>query len=173
MAPDFLEFARYTDYTDNDGNKQRLMSYLIFVSKKFFIDAPKKLYDNEYGYKYNIIRNDLGFYPQFHYLEKMDGNSIDNYTINSYEAVCCAAELNNGYKVEDFRYGHMITEAEWTFFNHLTNETIKHPETSRRPFAAKSSNDIMNPGYYDVVFKYSLTDGTTNECRLDSAFRIK
>ena len=103
----------------------------------------------------------------------MDGNTIDKYTVSPYEAVCCAAELNNGYDVEEFRYGHLIEDAEWSFFNHLTNETVTHNATSRVPFAIKSEYDAMKPGYYDVTFKYSLTNGITDECTLNSAFRIK
>ena len=164
MRDNFLEFARY--------NTEGKMTYLIFVSKKFYAEVPNAIYNNKFNYKFNIIRNDLGFYPQFHYLEKMNGDSIDDYTVNQYEAICCAAEINNGKLVEDFRYGHMIDTAEWSFNNSATVENIQLPFSSRTPFIAKSKPQ-MNDGYYDVSFKYSLTNGVTNECRLDSAFRIK
>lgn len=164
MRNDFLEFAKY----DDEGN----MTYLIYVSKKFYADVPATVYENKYNYKLNIIRDDLGFYPQFHYLEKMDGNSIDDYTVNQYEAICCAAEINNGKLVEDFRYGHMIDTAEWSFNNSATVENIQLPFSSRTPFIAKSVPQ-MNDGYYDVSFKYSLSNGVIDECRLNSAFRIK
>lgn len=164
MRDNFLEFARY--------NTEGQMTYLIFVSKKFYAEVPNAIYNNKFNYKFNIIRNDLGFYPQFHYLEKMNGNSIDDYTVNQYEAICCAAEINNGKNVEDFRYGHMIDTAEWSFNNSATVENIQLPFSSRTPFIAKSKPQ-MNDGYYDVSFKYSLTNGVIDECRLDSAFRIK
>lgn len=164
MSLNYLEFAKY------NGNK---ITYLIFVSKYFFADTPKALYDNVFGYKFNIIRNDLGFYPQFHYLEKMDGDDIDNYTVSPYEAVCCAAEINNNGVDDEFKYGHLIDTSEWTFYNHNTGEYISHPGTSRQPFVVKSTNDVMNPGYYDISFNYSLTNGITQECKLESAFRIK
>lgn len=164
MRDNFLEFAKY----DTEGN----MTYLIFVSKKFYADVPAAIYGNKFNYKFNIIRNDLGFYPQFHYLEKMNGDSIDDYTVNQYEAICCAAEINNGKLVEDFRYGHMIDTAEWSFINSATVENIQLPFSSRTPFIAKSKPQ-MNDGYYDVSFKYSLTNGVIDECRLDAAFRIK
>ena len=168
MYNDFLEFAKY-DYTDPENPQ---ITYLIFVSKKFYADVPNSLFDNVFYYTFNIIRNDLGFYPQFHYLEKMDGNSIDDYTINQYEAVCCAAEINNGKSVEPFRYGHLINDSEWTFNNVITGDSLMHPVSSRMPFIAKTTTPIKD-GYYDVSFKYSLTNGVTNECRLNSAFRIK
>ena len=177
MMNDYLEFAKY-EY-DSNGNPiigiggKPVMSFLIFVSKKFYAELPNAVNNNVFGYNFDIIRNDLGFYPQFHYLEKMDGNSIDNYTISPYEAVCCAAEINNGKVIEDFRYGHMINEAEWSFNNHLTNEVVINPTSSAKPFAIKSTTEAMNPGYYDISFKYSLINGTTSECKLNSAFRIK
>ena len=177
MMNDYLEFAKYKhDESGNailDDNGKPMMSYLIFVSKYFYAEAPAALHTNVYGYDFNIIRNDLGFYPQFHYLEKMDGNSIENYTISPYEALCCAAEINTGNGPKEFRYGHMIDTAEWSFYNHLTNDTVYHPLTSQKPFVATSNNTDMKPGYYDVSFKYSLTNGISHECRLDSAFRIK
>lgn len=177
MQNDYLEFAKYLvddngDYI-TDSNDKPIMSYLIFVSKKFYASIPNAIYNNVYGYKFNIIRNDLGFYPQFHYLEKMTGNTIDKYTISPYEAICCAAEINTQNGVEEFRYGNMINECEWSFYNHLTNKTVVHPVTARVPFAIKQIHDVMESGYYDISFKYSLTNGVTDECRLDSAFRIK
>ena len=162
MKSDFLEFSRYNDDK---------LTYLIFVSKYFYIDVPNALYDNIFNYKYDVIRNDLGFYPQFHYLEKMTGDTIDDYTISQYDAVCCAAEIDDGKTVKQFKYGKLITDFEWAFHNHRNNETIKYPVSSQSPFAGE--NTIIKNGYYDVSFNYSLTDGTTHNCTLNSAFRIK
>ena len=169
MQRDFIDFAKY-DYTNPDNP---VMTYLIFVSKRFYAEVPATVYENVYEYTYNIIRNELGFYPQFHYLEKMDGTDIDNYTVSPYEAVCCAAEINTSDGPKAFRYGHMIDTAEWSYYNHLTGETICHPESSQKPFVVNEQAMHMKPGYYDISFKYSLTNGVTHECRLDSAFRIK
>ena len=169
MQRDFIDFAKY-DYTNPDNP---VMTYLIFVSKRFYAEVPEAVYENVYEYTYNIIRNELGFYPQFHYLEKMDGTNIDNYTVSPYEAVCCAVEINTGDGPKEFRYGHMIDTAEWSYYNHLTGETVCHPESSQKPFVVNEQAMHMKPGYYDISFKYSLTNGATHECRLDSAFRIK
>ena len=119
-----------------------------------------------------LIRNDLGFYPQFHYLEKMHGNNIEDYTINQYEAICCAAEINDGRKVRDFNSGHSIESTEWTFTNSLDGSIIEHPASSQQPFIADEDSGLSD-GYYGISFKYSLTDGAINETKLNSAFRIK
>ena len=65
MMNDYLEFAKYKhDESGNailDDNGKPMMSYLIFVSKYFYAEAPAALHTNVYGYDFNIIRNDLGF----------------------------------------------------------------------------------------------------------------
>jgi hypothetical protein len=121
---------------------------------------------------FKIIRNDYGFYPQFHETKKIEGNTIEDYTVKPYEAICAAAEISTGSEVIPFRYGHMIDSAEWTFYNSLTDETIAHPASSRQPFVADNAK-VLRPGYYDIKFRYSLNNGTTQECKLNSAFRIK
>lgn len=168
MMKDYLEYAKYQD----DANGNKIMTYLIFVSKKFFAELPNDVLNNVYNYKYNIIRNDLGFYPQFHYLERMDGLVIDNYTVSQYEAVCCAAELESGNKVLPLRYGNDINSVEWTFINQTDDSVISLPTSSRRPFIAGTDNAVEQ-GYYTVRFKYSLTDDVERLHTLESAFRIK
>lgn len=160
MDNDFLEFDR----VDDDGN----ITYMVFVSKYFYADVPQEIIDK----KYNIIRNELIFLPQFHKLTLMTGLNADNYTVSQYEAVCCAAEINTLYGVKPFRYSHLIDSAEWTFINATDNSMVYHPSTSRAPFVA-TEKTYINPGYYDISFKYSLTNGIADECKLDSGFRIK
>lgn len=168
MRPDFLEFARYK----TNANGSKIMTYLIFVSRKFYGEVPNEIYENRFYFTYNIIRNDLGFYPQFHRLELVDGLQAADYTVAPYEALCCAAEINDGDSIKPFRYGHMIADAEWSFVNSATGETIMYPASSRQPFIAKEDNPLRS-GYYDVIFKYSLSNGVTDECRLNSAFMIR
>lgn len=166
MNDNFLEFFKY----DENGD----VVNLIYVSKYFYAEIPKEIFENTSELKLyrGITRNELGFYPQFHYLELMNGDKLEDYTVSQYEAVCCSAEINHGRKNERFRYSHMIDEAEWSFYNPATLETVNHPSSSRVPFAA-SDKTSLSPGYYDISFKYSLTNGIKDECRRDSAFRIK
>lgn len=165
MRPDYLEIAKF----DDDGNGE--LTYLIYVSKKFYAELPSRL--TVYLPFCNIIRNDLVFYPQFHYLEKLNGNSIDDYTLTQYDALCCAVEVNDGNTTREFKYGNLITESEWYFINSSTKEYIPHPNSSRQPFIAKSNNTLLEQGYYDIIFNYCLTDGNLQTCKLSSAFRIK
>jgi hypothetical protein len=168
VMKNYLCFNRYNIVNDTITDN---IKYLVFVSKYFFEELPDLTY-NKY-YKYKIIRNDLGFYPQFHYMERIGGDTIDDYTILPSEAICCAVEINNGAEIEDFKYGHLIESSEWTFYNNLTNESISLPKniSVKQPFIASTDN-ILSAGYYDIVFKYKLNN-ELKEYRLNSAFRIK
>lgn len=180
MDNDFLEFDRRELLLDANGNPQldengnRMygpITYTIWVSKKFDAEVPQIILDD----KYNIIRNSLGFYPQFHTLVPMNGNNIDDYTVNQYEAVCCAAEIRNTSRTTPipFRYGHLIEDAEWSFENATTLEKFNHELSVRQPFVADKKYEVMPDGYYDVVFRYKLVDSEPRELRLNSAFRKK
>ena len=128
MDNDFLEFDRYEFIKDKNGNAildengdpKKDLAYMIFVSKYFYADVPYDIIRRNF----NIIRNDLGFYPQFHKLTLMQGYDIDNYTVSQYDAICCAAEINNFNDIEPFRYGHLINNAEWTFINSSDNSIV-------------------------------------------------
>ena len=178
----YLYFIKY-EYDETSKSLTDKKTYITFIANKFrtkffkenelnVLNYISEFIKDNFNNLIKVIRNDAVFYPQFHQLEKIEGNRIENYTISPYEAVCCAAEINNGNEIIDFRYGHMITGAEWTFYNHLTNETINHPASSQVPFVA-GTRELLKPGYYDISFRYSLNNGTTNEVKLDSAFRIK
>ena len=77
---------------------------LIYVSKYFYAEIPKEIFENSSKLKLyrGITRNELGFYPQFHYLLLMNGDKLEDYTVSQYEAVCCSAEINHGGKNERF-----------------------------------------------------------------------
>lgn len=156
----FLSFKK----TAEDGT----ISYLIFVSKKFNKELPSGVIGN-----YKVIRNDLGFYPQFHTIERIEGNTIEDYTISQYDALCVIPEIHKYDNVyEPFRYGHLISNPEWEFVNNSTNGVVTHPASSAQPFVASNNNTIMEDGFYDIVFRYRLSN-EDRELRLDSAFRKK
>lgn len=164
LRKNFIEYAKY-----DNGN----LTYLIYISKHFFADTPTEVYKNYFNYNYKVIRDDLGFFPQFHYLERIKANNkLEDFTINPYEAFCCAVEINTEDGVKDFKYGHMIETAEWTLYNQSSNFTIERYTSVQSPFMVNTTKNILPAGYYDISFKYSLVNGKTNEYILNSAFRI-
>jgi hypothetical protein len=172
MQGGYLEFNKKEVNTEtNPYTTTDTINYLIFVSKHFYGDKPNGLE----SYESIIIRNDLVFYPQFHELELIKGDSIDDYMINNYDAICCAAEINTVNGVETFKYGHELSERglEWQFINASTGESFNHPTSSVQPFISKTDGNLLPPGYYDISFKYSLTNGVEHECKLNSAFIVK
>lgn len=190
MNDNYLEFGKY-DIVNINGEEIKKLKYLIFVSKKFFDaklvessqDTDDIIYkiDKRYNHAYKIIRDDLSFFPQFHYLEKMgvlkDNEKIlttDHFSLMPYEAFCCAVEINDGNTTKDFKHGLKIEDAEWTIENQsdINSEVIKYPISIQSPFIVNIKNQKLKPGYYNISFKYSLSDGVTNEYSLNSAFRI-
>ena len=169
---DWLEYAKY----ENPGTEDERLTYLIYISKKFFKEEPRIIFENKYGYNYKVIRNDLGFFPQFHYLEKMQkSNNIEEFSFEPYEAFCCAVELTDGKTTKDFKYGYKIKESEWSLQNKsmFTNNIIKYPFSSQSPFIVSDNIQTMSPGYYDLTFRYSLNKEKTNEKTIKSSFIIK
>lgn len=166
MSEKYLEFERH------DGE---ILKYLTYVSKHFYEDTPDYvLTDNSSNYK--VIRNDLGFYPQFHELKLLDGNNIEDYTINQYDALCCIPVSINKNKTTEFKYGHKIEGVEWELKNNslIENSVIEHSSSSQQPFIAKSKKSLLNPGFYSIKFRYKLSDDDSkyNEMNIESAFRV-
>lgn len=156
----YLLFNKY----DEDGN----IKTIIGISKKFNAPIPDGLAGN-----YPVIKNDLGFFPQFHTIERIGGNTIEDYTVSQYDALCVIPEIHKyGNTYERFRYGHLIDGAEWEFINRSENITTTHPSSARVPYIASNDGKIMKDGFYDVVFRYRIA-GEQKELRLDSAFRKK
>lgn len=164
----FLEFHKYK--LDEDGNKTDIISNIIFVSKRFYEPVPEYVLN-----QYDVIRNDLGFYPQFHKLVKLDGNSIEDYTISQYDAICCAAEVQNSNyeQPKPIRYSNMMNSVEWSFINCTTDDIVEFPASSRQPFIAMETDDYIPDGFYDIVFNCSMSDGSVKTYKVDSAFRKK
>lgn len=143
---------------------------VIAVSKRFYEDTPNfKRIES----KYTLIKNHLGYFPQFHKLERIAGDSIEDYTISQYDAICVIPEIHKyGNTYEQFRYGHMINDIEWSFINTSNDVIYNIPESARLPHLSSNDEQIVDDGFYDVVFKYKL-GGKQNEMRLNGAFRKK
>lgn len=156
----YLLFNKY----DEDGN----IKTIVGISKRFNAPSPDGLIGN-----YNVIKNDLGFFPQFHRIERIGGDTIEDYTVTQYDALCVIPEIHKyGNTYDRFRYGHLIEGAEWDFINRSEDVTTSHPASARVPYISSNDGKIMKDGFYDIVFRYRL-GGEQRELRLDSAFRKK
>ena len=67
MNKEFLEFDSREVSIDENGDKvYGDIKYIIWVSKKFYGELPEEFNSPTQRYNYNIVRDSLGFYPQFH-----------------------------------------------------------------------------------------------------------
>lgn len=171
---DYLEFIKYE--VDEDGNITDKPTYLVYVSKRFYGELPTENVNLD---QYDIIRNDLSFYPQFHELIPLNNGcckpiSENDFTISQYDALCAAVEINVTPTLKDqFRYGHLIDNAEWIFKNVSMDKENYYPTSSRMPFIIGENKKSLKPGYYDIIFNYSLSDGIERTISSNSAFRVK
>lgn len=162
--------SQFLNYLEFHRTNERGVFAVIFISSRFgdtnnnnVINIPEQ---------YKLIRDEMVFYPQFHELVKINGTTLNDYTIHQDQAICCAVEINNGKTVIPFRYGKNISDSEWKFINISTNNTISHVSSSQQPFIAHSNESkLLDPGYYNIEFNYKLHD-TLRTCKLNSAFKV-
>ena len=103
------------------------------------------------------------FIPDFHTLEKFGGSKLEDYTIYDDDALCIMPIIKHGKKIQ---------EMMWEFVNvsDLKKTSIKIADTAQ-PFIANYTKKLLDPGYYNVIFRYRLAgEDQINEIRLDSAF---
>ena len=142
-------------------------NYIIYLSKKFD-EYPEFKYPEIYNkmlpyiYKQNHI-----YVPEKHImveLNKPQNNqpeSIEYYTITDDDALCVIPSISCGLK---------INEPEWEFRNVSTGKNIVLANNSiQNPFIANTEKSFLDPGYYDIIFRYKLGD-KINEVTLESAF---
>lgn len=134
------------------------VSYTIFI-------IPK---DGKVGVipKNKLVRDDYVFYPQKHHLEEIglgDESTLNDYTFNQYDVLMVVPET---------KYLKYIEDPEWEFINVSKRDTTPITFHSiRTPFVANSEYKLLEPGFYDIKFRYKLGQ-TIQETILDSAFRI-
>lgn len=136
--------------------------YTILILPK---DTPKDIVINID--KKLLIKDNYIFYPEFHHLEELyDDNDIpnlDNFTITQKDVLMVVPNVEYLKALED--------NIEWEFENvSLKNKIIKLPSI-KTPFIANTEHKLLDPGYYNIKFRYKL--GTSiQEISLNSAFRI-
>lgn len=135
--------------------------YSICISRKFGF-TPES-----FAMPYNkVYRDDYIFIPEYHRLEELgdDSTSIDKFIVTDDDTLCV---------IPDLTYGKFIKDYEWEFVNvSKVNQKPINPAISiKEPFIASKHKEYMDPGYYNVIFRYRLAgDDQINEIRLDSAF---
>lgn len=140
--------------------------YVICLSKTFgFTPNSTKL--AKYKAARAIYKNEYIFYPEFHHLKEITGDDISDYIVTDEDAVCV---------IPNITFGKFIEDAQWEFVNtsDLNDKSIIPPVDIKEPFVAESSKKLLDPGYYDIIFRYKLMDHKDyNTVILKSAFLKK
>lgn len=142
--------------------------YTICVSKYFWFNPKIQIANFENKYNHYIYRNDYGFFPEFHYIEEMNYDSLENCTLGSTETIVVIPELPYGLKIKDWT---------WQFKNASRGTVIELPDV-RGPLINDTARAQLQTGYYDIVFRCSVAnddndENIIHEITKESAFRKK
>ena len=155
-------------------------TYIIAISKKYIYNENQLYNPDQYlkraiglycpttSYeegRYSMIRNDVGFFPENHYLVPIEGDKLEDYIIGRNEALCVIPELN---------YSRLSSnDYEWIFTNMSTGREIQL-RSVKNPIIAKKDSKFLDPGYYKVTFRYKLGNNTgVEEISRISAFIVR
>jgi hypothetical protein len=147
------------------------VKYYVFISKSYdFVLNPEYIAMinrlNPDKSQPVIIRNDQVFIPQFHYLEPISSNTLDDFKIARDETICVVPDIN---------FLERISSYEWVFRNASRLEDINLNSIKEPIVAYTDKRKPLDTGYYDVIFRYKLvdqpdSDKTIHEVILKSAF---
>lgn len=155
-ANDYIKenyFIFYRKTTENN--------YIIGISKRFgFKPDIDKLQINKPHY---IYRNEYIYIPDFHILEMVGkDDEMDSFKVTNKDALCIIPDLKFGLDIEDFA---------WEFINASSIEQKSIRFNTNSPIISNKEYKTLEPGYYDIIFRYKLKgEDKTNEIKLDSAF---
>ena len=143
-------------------------TYYAYLSKKFTYQGIPRVSESIVN---SAIKNAYIFVPEYHKLIELGSDMVMNrddirrYTVTPQDSLCVIPELG---------FGRYIEEYEWEFINVSTRKIIKLDGSISEPFIADINNHPLDPGYYDIVFRYRLSGNQdkVNEIRIDSAFKV-
>ena len=73
----------------------------------------------------------------------------------------------------DIEFGKYIKSYNWIFEN-LTNGNIYYPQLNvYSPFTSYEEVQILDKGFYSIIFEYELHNGTKKSFKLNGAFYKK
>ena len=130
------------------------IKYTVCVSKSFDF-KPASIHNFDI-YKPFIVRNDYGYFPEFHYIMEIDGEEEKDFYIYD-DAVIVKSELPWGLEIDGY---------DWEFYNASTGESFEG-RNLQSPMV--STGVSLSKGYYDIIFRYKIGE-EIQELRLDSAF---
>lgn len=149
--------------------------HIVLISKYFYDDIYK--YINNNGKEY-IKFQDLRYIERFHTKEPIGDTNVDDsndslekYCVGKYDDLFVTPQIHIGDKVYPLLYQHPqnVKSVTWKFINKSLNEESSYSDP-REPHISSNSRKILDPGYYDIEFNYSLIDGTSNTITKNSAF---
>lgn len=133
----------------------------VYISKNYQ-DPNEDLVEKTKLMNIKCIQNRYTFIPQFHKLIPFGGDTLSEYTITD-ETLCCIPDINYSLNIDDY---------EWEFRNISSNKIIKLP-SSKNVIIGNTDKEPLSNGFYDIIFRYSLSNGKINEIKLNSAFLKK
>ena len=162
------------DYRDVQYIKDNYFTYLRTIDDTIeYTICISKQFDFKFDSRQQptgsiIYRNDYIYVPDFHVLEEIGVNDEFNphsYEINNYDALCVIPNISFGKPIKDYIW-------EFTNVSKVNKESIQI--STQEPFIAYDRYKFLEPGYYDITFKYNFDgeDNLTNKVKLNSAFRI-
>ena len=157
---------------DNPSNNEVIRNSKRIVrgenSTVFILPAYIDVTDYQLPFeKTEIIKDDWIFYPENHHLEKIavdDSITLEKYTFTQKDVLMV---------IPNTKYLKYIEEPEWEFINVSKGNSSKPItiQSSRTPFIANTEYKLLEPGFYNIKFRYKLGNNI-QEVFLDSAFRI-
>lgn len=173
------DLIEHPDIFDDDTSLNDSYDYIVAVSKNFIYSRDQifdpsvnlalaiRTYCGKVKYetaRYCMIRNDVGYIPENHYLKPIEGDKIEDFVVTSSDALCVVPDLKYSLLKE-------IDGFEWVFINDSTKEEIKL-RSFKEPFIASKKEEFLPAGYYSVEFRYRLGDDIQTS-RISSAFIVR
>lgn len=130
--------------------------YTICISKAFGF-----IIDDEEKSKWEVKKEDYIYVPEYHHLEELSGEKIEDYVIYDSDAICVVPNLNYGKKLED---------VQWRFINvSKLKDNVIEGVPVREPFITNDNGFVLDKGYYNIELQYKVGK-IVNKVTLESAF---
>lgn len=159
------------------------IKYIVGVSKEFDFNPESVVNYIKTNFGENcIVRNTNGFFGQNHHLERLGGATkserdsavLEDYWVSQDETLVAVPDLSYINNISEFEWEFVNVSKNITYTNTTSHENISGQNISiRSPFVSSFDEQLLEPGYYDVVFKYKVVGSTdVRELKKKSCFRV-